>query len=100
MPQWSSDRDAAAQRHPDERWEGSCSRAVAAMLVRYDHHTVWLHGRRALLLTYHWNAAPLATQAEPFHFTVSFTFARGHPAAPADIQALVEGLDLRAPGPR
>ena len=96
MPQWSLNRDAAAARHPDERWEGICSREIAAILVRYDHHTVWLQGRQALLLTYHWSTAPLADQAEPFRFTVSFTFARGHPPAPADIQAVVDGLGLRS----
>ena len=95
MPQWSIDRDAAAARHPDERWVGSCSRDVASILLRYDHHTVWLQGRPALLLTYHWNAAPLAEQAEPLPFTVSFTFARGHPAAPAEVQALVASLELQ-----
>ena len=96
MPQWSTKRDAIAARHPDERWEGRCSREVAAMLVRYDHHTVWLQGRRALLLTYHWNAAPLENQSEPLQFSVSFTFASGHPPAPPEIQAVVDGLGLRA----
>jgi hypothetical protein len=96
MPRWSLDREAAASRHPDERWSGNCSRAIAAILIRYDHHTVWLEGRQALLLTYHWNAAPLDEQIEPLQFTVSFTFARGHPAAPPDVQSLVAGLGLRA----
>ena len=95
MPQWPPDRDAAANRYPDERWTGRCSRDVAAILVRYDHHTVWIQGRPALLLTYHWHQGPLSEQDEPLSFRLSFTYARGHPAAPKDIQELVVQLELR-----
>ena len=92
MPQRSRDLDAPRARYPDERWAATCSREVAARLLRYDHHTAWIDGRPALLLTYHWAAEPLDAQPEPLTFEVSFTYARGHSSAPSDVQALVRTL--------
>jgi hypothetical protein len=92
MPQWSRDSDALRSRYPDERWVGTCSREAAALLLRYDHHVVWVSGRAALLLTYAWAAEGLEAHTEPLAFTISFTYASGHPAAPHEVQALVDGL--------
>jgi len=79
-------------RYPDERWTGTCSRADAELLLRYHHHVVWIDGRPALLLTYSWAADGLGAQPEPLVFAVSFTYPRGHPAAPREVQALIERL--------
>ncbi|MBV9880595.1 MAG: hypothetical protein JO180_08865 [Gemmatirosa sp.] len=94
MPRWSRDTAALRARYPDERWVGTCARGDAALLLRYDHHVVWIGGRPALLLTYGWAAEPLEAQPEPLRFEVSFTYARGHPAAPPAVQALVDGIAL------
>lgn len=99
MPQWSRDRAIDGAKYPDERWRASCPRAAAALLLRYDHHVVWIDGRRALLRTYHWAAEPLSDAAELLPFEVSFTYATGHPSAPAEVQAIVDGLAFVPPGP-
>jgi hypothetical protein len=95
MPQWKRDAPADRARYPDERWRGTCARESAALLLRYDHHVVWIGGRAALLLTYAWATQPLDAWLEPLAFEVSFTYARGHPRAPAEVQALVDSLTLR-----
>jgi hypothetical protein len=98
MPQWSRDRSGDAAKYPDERWVATCPRADAALLLRYDHHTVWIQGRPALLRTYHWAATPLDEQPDPLQFEVSFTYAAGHPNAPAPVQAVTDRLTFRQRG--
>ena len=100
MPRWTRDSAILAERYPDERWVGTCSRADAAVLLRYAHHVVRIGGRPALLLTYPWAAEGLDALAEPLAFAVSFTYPRGHPAAPPDVQALVDRLVFAPGGPR
>ena len=92
-PQWNRAPDAA--KYPDERWSARCARAEAPLLLRYDHHTVWIGGRLALLRTYQWAAAPLEEQPDPLSFEVSFTYAPGHPGAPAEVQMIIDGLDFQ-----
>jgi hypothetical protein len=91
MPQWSRDRSETSRKHPDERWLGSCETAESALLQRYDHHVVWIEGRRALLRT-----APSANESQPdpsrYRFFVSFAYAAGHPPAPREAQAIVERI--------
>jgi hypothetical protein len=92
MPRWFRDPIALRDRYPDERWTATCSRADAALLLRYDHHVAWIGGRPALLLTYRWAATGLEGLAEPLAFEVSFTYPRGHPASPMEVQAVVDRL--------
>lgn len=92
MPQWKRDGDELRERYPDERWQGACSRVDAPMLARYDHHVVWIGGRPALLLTYAWLTDGIASQPDPLPFVVSFTYPRGHPTAPREVQAIVDGI--------
>lgn len=102
MPQWSRDRTVIRAAYPDEWAAGTCSRAHAALLLRYDHHVVRVGGRRALLLTYAWLPEPDPAEADALAFAVSFTYVRGHPPAPAAVQAVVDGIAFRpspAPGP-
>jgi hypothetical protein len=84
-------------KYPDERWRASCPRTAAALLLRYDHHVVWIDGRRALLRTCHGAAEPLSDAAAMLLFEVSFTFAAGHPSAPAEVQAIVDGIAFVPP---
>ena len=100
MPRWSRDFDALRARYPDERWVGACARADAALLLRYDHHVVWVDGRPALLLTYAWAVEGLDALPEPLAFEVSFTYPRGHPAAPREVQAVVDRIVFTLAGPR
>lgn len=93
MPQWSRDRSSASAKYPDERWQADCPADSVALLLRYDHHTVWLNGRRALLLTYVW-AAERVGDDQPRRFDVSFTYAAGHPGAASSVQAVVDGLNF------
>ena len=85
MSQWSIDRAALSARHPDERWVLTCPEIHRSLLQQFDHHTVWLESRLALLLT-----APHVTEAQPdpsrFRFQVSFTYAKGHSPAPREVQ--------------
>ena len=85
MPQWSADRAKLNAKHPDERWTLACPEGLRPLLQRFDHHTVWIENRLALLLT-----APHVTEAQPdasrFRFQVSFTYAKGHPPAPREVQ--------------
>ena len=91
MPQWSRDRSGDRAKYPDERWTAACPPSMVALLLRYDHHVVSIHGRSALLLTYHWSNGE-ADASNPRTFEVSFTYAAGHPNAPSDVQAAVDGL--------
>ena len=90
MPQWSSDRDKIAARHPDERWRALCPVDAIELLLRFDHHVVWLDGRPALLLTYAWHE--IEVRSRPLPCEVSFTFAAGHPTAPVDVQEVARSL--------
>lgn len=92
MPQWFRDRSGDETRYPDERAEAICPRGVAGLLLRYDHHVVRIAGRPALLRTYHWaESAPEDWPAE-LTVSVSFTYAAGHPAAPDEVQRVVNTL--------
>ena len=95
MPQWSRDRSSDAADYPDERWQAECPQADGPLLLRYDHHTVWLAGRQALILTYHWASVDRENHAEPLTLDVSFTYAPGHPRAPASVQQIVDRLTFR-----
>jgi hypothetical protein len=69
------------------------SRAQAARLVGYDHHRVRVGARLGVLLTYHW--LPLDDTPEPLALMVVFPplpVALAHPAAPEQIQALINQL--------
>jgi hypothetical protein len=96
MPQWSRNRTADQAKYPDERARAHAPPATRSLLRRYDHHVVRVDRRQALLLTYHWDddveqnerlAGDLLLPVE-----VSFTYPDGHPAAPADVQAIVDSL--------
>jgi hypothetical protein len=92
MPQWSRDRAVDRAKYPDERRRSRCPRTAAPLLLRYDHHVVWLDGRAALLLTYRWAEQSPDSWPDELPFEVSFTYAPGHPAAPAEVQRIVETL--------
>jgi hypothetical protein len=97
MPQWSRDQAANRAKYPDERWRSQAPGAIRPLLLRYDHHVVRILGRRALLLTYHWQAIEQGTVPEGgelLPFEVSFTYAPGHPSAPAEVQAIVDSLSF------
>jgi hypothetical protein len=69
------------------------SQAQAVRLVDYDHHRVWVGGKLGVMLTYHW--LPLDEATEPLALTVVFppvSVANAHPAAPEEVQALVDRL--------
>ncbi len=90
MPQWNRDRSPGS--YPDERWQSICPAEAVILLLRYDHHTVWIQGRQALLLTYPWAAEERADSNTARPFEVSFTYAAGHPSAPREVQAVVDRL--------
>jgi hypothetical protein len=73
-----------------------CTRAQAEQLVNYDHHTVVVQGRLGVLLTYPW--MPMEENPGPFVLTVVFYHSEKHPAAPPEIQHLVDGLRFRIRG--
>ena len=70
---------------PDERLVAFCPAEHGPLLRHFDHHTVFVGARLALLLT-----APWTTKIQPdhqrFRFLVSFTYAAGHPRAPKEVQ--------------
>jgi hypothetical protein len=92
MPQWYRDRASDSAKYPDERWQASCPADAVPLLRRYDHHTVWVNGRQALLRTYHGVGEESARQLDPRRLEISFTYAAGHPSAPLAVQAVVDGL--------
>jgi hypothetical protein len=99
MPQWTGDRAAFDARHPDERWSASCPVDGIALLLQYDHHVIWLGGRPAVLLTYAWHE--VEDRSAPLRCEVSFAFAKGHPTAPPEVQALAGSLSWTVvPDPR
>lgn len=98
MPQWSRDRTKDGAKYPDERSQANCPRGNAALLLRFDHHVVRVEGRPALLRTYHWAADPPGAWPAELLLEVSFTYATGHPAAPDEVQRVVDTLAFtRAP---
>jgi hypothetical protein len=92
MPQWFRDRAADQSRYPDERWRAACPPGDVPLLQQYDHHVVWVAGRAALLLTWHWAGEPADDPGAARTFDVSFTYASGHPPAPPPVQAIVDRL--------
>jgi hypothetical protein len=90
MAQW--DRDRLAKLYADERWQAKCPPDAVPLLRRCDHHTVWIAGRVALLLTYQWDHEAAAQAILARTVTVSFTYPAGHPPAPAEVQAVVDQL--------
>lgn len=78
-----------------EQLTATCSRAQARCLLPYDHHAVTIAGRRGVLLTYPWMAAPLETQPEPFCERVAMRYAELHPPAPAAVQAVIDQLHFQ-----
>ena len=73
-----------------------CTRDQAEKLVDYDHHVVQVDGRDGVLLTYEW--MPVEEHSGPFILTVVFRHVHGHPAAPAAIQSIVDGLRFQVRG--
>jgi hypothetical protein len=73
-----------------------CTRAQAEKLVRYDHHVVRVNGRPGVMLTYAW--MPVEEHTGPFVLTVVFQYAEKHPAAPDEIQTVVDGLSFQVRG--
>lgn len=69
-----------------------CDRAQAQALWSFDHHTVQVHGRAGVLLTYHWMEHGLAGHDGPFVVRVVLRYADRHPVAPAPIQNVVDAL--------
>ena len=99
MPQWSRDRELDRGKYPDERWFAEYSPVDREVLLSNDHHTVRINGRVALLLTYAGAVDDEASRANPSRrVVVSFTYPRGHPAASAEVQALVDRLTFAACG--
>ena len=96
MPQW--DRDRIANSYPDERWQADCPPEAVILLRRYDHHVVWIAGRKALLLTYQWDLDSAERPRAARNVTVSFTYAAGHPQAPVEVQAVLDQLTFAPVG--
>ena len=92
MPQWSRDRSLDATKYPDERWRAGCPRKHVPLLLRYDHHVVRVAGRPALLFTSRWTAESMTDDGAALPFEISFTYAKGHPPAPASVQEVVDAL--------
>ena len=69
---------------------------MAKLLIRFDHHTVWIGGRLALLRTYSWLCVPESEWPSPLPIRVSFTYAKGTPVGAArsagcGVEALLPG---------
>lgn len=73
-----------------------CTPAQARQLVDYDHHVVAVNGHPGVMLTYEW--LPLEQHSGPFVLTVVFQHVDKHPPAPAEIQAIVDGLPFQVRG--
>lgn len=83
------------QVYPDQA-VAICTRPQAEQLADYDHHTVQVDGRAGVMLTGEW--MPLEGHRGPFVLTVVFHYAEKHPKAPAQVQAVVDGLAFRVRG--
>ena len=88
-------RGSFNQVYPDQA-VAICSRQQAEKLLDYDHHVVQVNGRAGVMLTYEW--LPMEEHTGPFVLTVVFHYAEKHPPAPAQIQALVDGLSFQVRG--
>jgi hypothetical protein len=73
-----------------------CPRDNGKLLRRADHHVVWIAGRRALLLTYAWDAIPETDWPDELTCEVSFTYPQGHPIAPDAVQDIVDSLVFKS----
>lgn len=83
------------QINPDQS-VAICTREQAEQLVNYDHHVVKVNGRSGVMLTNEW--MPVEEHQGLFLLTVVFHHITGHPTAPEEIQALVNGLSFRVRG--
>ena len=83
------------QIYPDQAI-AICTREQAAELVQYDHHSVLVERRAAVLLTYEW--LPIEQHTGPFVLTVVFHHAEKHPLAPEKIQTIVDVLRFQVRG--
>lgn len=83
------------QIHPDQA-VAICTREQAEQLASFDHHTVRINNHVGVMLTSTW--LPLEEHTPPFLLTVVFRYADRHPAAPAEIQTLVDGLHFQIRG--
>ncbi len=86
-----------------------CNRSQAEQLAAFDHHQAIVKECWGILITYHW--LPVDDASEPLIATVLFNPApnhttsegqirqmiRQHPAAPPDIQAVIDQLTFRLP---
>jgi hypothetical protein len=81
--------------HPDQA-VAICTREQAEALAAYDHHVVQVNGRPGVMLTYAW--MPVEEHSGPFVLTVVFHYAEKHPAAPEEIQSIVDGLNFQVRG--
>ncbi len=89
--------------------ETVCTRSQAEQLADFDHHQVVVNDCWGILITYHW--LPIEDTPEPLIATVLFNPApnhttsegqirqmiRKHPAAPLEIQAVIDQLTFRSP---
>ena len=82
------------ERYPDHLF-APCSRAQAAQLMRFDHHVIQVQGRPAVMLTYHWTNAYEEGFSGPFPLLALFYHTERHPAAPPEVQALVDQLHFQ-----
>ncbi len=83
------------QLQPDQA-VAICTREQAKQLADFDHHTVRINDQLGVMLTHQW--MPLEEHAPPFVLTVVFRYADRHPAAPAEIQTLVNRLRFQVRG--
>ncbi len=83
------------QLQPDQA-VAVCTREQAEQLADFDHHTVRINDQLGVMLTHQW--MPLEEHAPPFVLTVVFRYADRHPAAPAEIQTLVNRLRFQVRG--
>ena len=93
MPSKTSDRALKA-----DRAGAICTPAQAEILRAYDHHRVQVNARvrvgdrSGVMLTYDWlmDAAP----HDRYELVVVFEYADVHPAAPSDVQAVIDQLQF------
>ena len=80
-----------------------------ATLLRVDHHTVTVHGRRGILITYPWyeteddeeHIAKVIFNPSPPHLAFDPDAVRQvvqrHPAAPPEVQHVIDGMSWVQP---
>ncbi len=91
-------RPSFTATYPD-RAMAACTRAEAAALLPWDHHRVQAGGRPGVLLTLDLMQRPLDELPEPLELLVVFHYAGAHPAAPPDVQAIVDTLNWQPAAP-